>query len=99
VDYIKKKRLKTQKIDYLEETITDKGKLVEELELEKEKVEEINRAVGCLEIKYKEVIWLYYFEDKNYEEISDILRVPASQVGVWLFRGKERLRKMLTKEK
>ncbi|HBP51094.1 TPA: RNA polymerase subunit sigma, partial [Candidatus Shapirobacteria bacterium] len=60
---------------------------------------ELRKAVNGLEMKYREVIWLYYFEEKNYDEISDILRIPTSNVGVLLFRAKEKLKNRYEKNK
>lgn len=74
------------------------GKLPEDIEIDKQDGEELRKAVNSLEIKYREVIWLYYFEDKNYDEISDILRIPISNVGVLLFRAKEKLKRRYEKK-
>lgn len=57
---------------------------------------EIKKSMDlCLEKmppKYREPMILYYLEDKNYKEISDIIRIPVSTVGVRLKRGKEILK-------
>ncbi len=54
--------------------------------------EEIRKKVKeCLDeltIKYREVLTLYYFEEKSYREISDILKIPIKTVGTLIFRGK-----------
>lgn len=42
--------------------------------------------------KYREVIVLYYFEDLSYQEISDILKIPNSTVGIRIKRAKEKLK-------
>lgn len=52
---------------------------------------------GCIEqlsIKYKEPLVLFYYEEKSYEEISDILRIPARNVGVLIYRGKSQVKKI-----
>jgi RNA polymerase sigma-70 factor (ECF subfamily) len=95
VDYMKKAKIKITTIEDKEELIKKEEKLMEDLMIENEKKELVAKAIGKLEIKYKEVILLYFFEDKNYEEISDILRIPTSNVGVLLMRGKEKLKKNL----
>jgi RNA polymerase sigma-70 factor (ECF subfamily) len=46
-------------------------------------------------VKYKEPLTLYYFEDMDYKEISDILQIPVSTVGVRLQRGKAMLKKIV----
>ncbi|MEY4747258.1 MAG: hypothetical protein RLZZ416_307 [Candidatus Parcubacteria bacterium] len=45
-----------------------------------------------LDSKYREPLILYYFESMDYREISDILAIPVSTVGVRLARARERLR-------
>lgn len=50
---------------------------------------------GCiekLEPKYREVVQLVYFEHMKYDEVSDVLHVPSSTVGVWLSRAKAKLK-------
>ena len=50
---------------------------------------------GCidkLEIKYKEPLILYLYEEKSYEEISDIMRIPVRNVGVLIHRAKTKVK-------
>lgn len=52
---------------------------------------------GCLDeldAKYREVVQLVYFESMKYEDVSDVLHIPTSTVGVWLSRAKTRLKKI-----
>lgn len=98
IDYFKKKRIKSEEIDSRDEILeTRNEKLIEELEIEKEEKKVVARAIENLELKYREVVLLYYFEEKSYEEISDILHIPVSNVGVLLFRAKIMLKKILEK--
>lgn len=53
--------------------------------------EELSAALKRLEEKYREVIILRFFEHKEYDEISDILKIPVGSVGTLLHRGKKRL--------
>lgn len=99
IDYFKKKKIKITEIEDNEEIFGDKQKLLEDVEIEKENSKNINRAIESLELKYKEAIILYYFEDKSYEEISDILHIPTDNVGVMLYRAKEKLKKILNSKK
>lgn len=97
VDFFKKKRIKSEALDSKEEMLNnDDKRLIEELEIEKENRKVVNKAVDSLEMKYKEIILLYYFEEKSYEEISDILHISVSNVGVLLYRAKIMLKKILT---
>jgi RNA polymerase sigma-70 factor (ECF subfamily) len=95
IDFFRKRKLKTTTTNDKEELIESNDKLMEELEIEKENKEKVNAAVRSLELKYKEVILLYYFEDKSYEEISDILHTQTTNVGVMLKRAREKLCKII----
>lgn len=55
----------------------------------------IEKSLNKLSIKYREVIILRFFEDRSYEEISDILRIPKNTVGVRIKRGLEELKRRL----
>ncbi len=90
VDFIKKKKPKL--INEGLDDFTENKKLIEELEIEKENKKELHSAIDSLELKYKEIIVLYFFEDKSYDEISDILHITTSNVGVILKRAKEKLK-------
>lgn len=48
-----------------------------------------------LDAKYREPLILYYFEQLDYKEIAEVLRIPASTVGVRLQRGKAILKKIV----
>lgn len=47
--------------------------------------------------KYREPLVLYFYEDMDYKEISQILGIPASTVGVRINRGKKILKEILEK--
>ena len=57
--------------------------------------ERIQEVIAELPDKYREVIVLRYFEDKDYQEISDILKKPPGTVATLLSRAKERLKKLV----
>jgi RNA polymerase sigma-70 factor (ECF subfamily) len=50
-------------------------------------------ALNKLNNKYKEILMLRFFEDKSYEEIADILRIPPGTVAVRINRAKKQLQK------
>lgn len=58
-------------------------------------IENINNYLDKLDIKYKEIIILYYFEELDYKEISEILKIPISTVGIRIKRAKDRIKKYL----
>ena len=70
---------------------------MEDLEIENEDKKMVCEAIEKLEVKYREVVTLYYFEDKSYEEISDVLRTTTSNVGVMIKRAKSKLRNVIRK--
>jgi RNA polymerase sigma-70 factor (ECF subfamily) len=61
----------------------------------KESSELIESCLPKIPIKYREPIALYYLDEKSYEEISDVLRIPLSTVGVRIMRGKKILKLIL----
>lgn len=62
----------------------------------KELSADMMKLIDDLRLEYREVLVLYYFEEKSYEEISDILQIPVATVGAWLNRAKGQLKKKLT---
>ncbi|MDD5109735.1 MAG: sigma-70 family RNA polymerase sigma factor [Patescibacteria group bacterium] len=54
----------------------------------------LHSSLQRLPPKYREPLVLYYFEELDYREIAEILRIPASTVGVRLKRGRSALRKI-----
>jgi RNA polymerase sigma-70 factor (ECF subfamily) len=59
---------------------------------------EVNEALLKIDPKYRQVIVLRFFEHKEYDEISDILKIPIGSVGTLLHRGKKQLANALNKE-
>jgi RNA polymerase sigma-70 factor, ECF subfamily len=53
-------------------------------------------VLNKLDDKYKEILLLRFFEEKSYEEIADILKIPAGTVAVRINRAKKQLQKSLT---
>ena len=58
---------------------------------------EVKQCLIDLDVKYREVIILYYFEQLAYEQISDILHIPTSTVGVRISRAKKILKDICVK--
>ncbi len=61
----------------------------------KESKEMVGKSLSQLSPKLREVIVLYYFEGLSYREISDILRIPVSTVGVRLKRAKQAIKQVI----
>jgi len=74
------------------------GEGVEEAYDKSLNAERIQEALASLETKYKDVLILRFFEHLEYEEISDVLKIPIGSVGTLIHRGKQRLQKALNTE-
>lgn len=59
----------------------------------------VSKGLNALPLKYKEVMTLFFLEDKKYDEISDILRMSTGTVGTRINRGKKLLYKFLKANK
>lgn len=70
----------------------------ESLVTEKEIQLHIEQALNAIDVKYRKVITLYYFEDLSYEEMSKQMRVPVNTIRTHLRRAKDALRKVLPYE-
>ena len=57
--------------------------------------EGILAALRQIDSKYQEILILKFFEDKSYQEISDILKKPAGTVASLLNRAKKSLKEAL----
>ncbi|MFA5030646.1 MAG: sigma-70 family RNA polymerase sigma factor [Patescibacteria group bacterium] len=56
--------------------------------------EKISTCIDKLPFTYRSPIILHFLEDKSYEEISDILRMPIGTVGTRINRGKKLLNQL-----
>jgi RNA polymerase sigma-70 factor (ECF subfamily) len=54
----------------------------------------LGEHLDTLDPKYREPLILYYLEGMDYREISDILQIPVSTVGVRLARARTQLKKI-----
>jgi RNA polymerase sigma-70 factor (ECF subfamily) len=101
VNYIKKKSyfkiLSIEQNEFLQNTMSTTENLVENI-IKKENAKKIRELLGKLSFKYKEVLVLRYLEEKSYDEISDILRMPVNTVGTLINRAKGQLEKIVKKE-
>lgn len=58
----------------------------------------LDTHLSALDAKYREPLVLFYFEELDYQEIADVLKIPPATVGVRLRRGKALLRSMMHQE-
>lgn len=54
----------------------------------------LEKHLAGVSAKYREPLVLYYLENLDYKEISEILQIPVSTVGVRLARGRALLKKL-----
>jgi RNA polymerase sigma-70 factor (ECF subfamily) len=57
----------------------------------------LQQAISELDQKYRDVLVLRYFEDRDYENISDILQIPKGSVATLIHRAKSRLKEKMQK--
>lgn len=61
---------------------------------QKEQIEKLNQAIRQLDAPDRAIV-LLYLEDKSYKEMSDILGITVTNVGVKVNRLKEKLKKLI----
>lgn len=58
----------------------------------------ITEAMNKLPVKYKEILYLYYYEEYSIKEISRILARNESTIRTQLCKGREKIKKQLISE-
>lgn len=56
----------------------------------------LDKLLAELDSKYREPLVLFYFQELDYNEISEIMHLPVSTVGVRISRGRNKLTKLAT---
>lgn len=59
----------------------------------------IFKVLNKMEGKYREVLILKYWEEKNYQEISDIIKKPTGTVASTINKAKQEFKKELAQQK
>jgi RNA polymerase sigma-70 factor, ECF subfamily len=57
--------------------------------------DKVRSAINQLDLRYRDVLVLRFLEDKGYDEIAEIMRVPAGTVATLISRGTRQLRTAL----
>ena len=81
---------------YLKDVLQDKSADIESLSESKEAQEKVRKALLKLPEKYRIILTLREIENISYEEIAQIMKISDAKVKVWLFRGRNKLKKLLT---
>lgn len=66
--------------------------------LKKDSLKVITKGLKKLDSKYREVLILRFFEEKEYNEISEILHIPSGTVASLINRGKEKLKILIEED-
>ena len=72
--------------------VTDLDEETEQTAAEPDEKRKVVDAVMALPVKYKEVVWLHYYEGYSCGEISQFLSIPNATVRTRLRRGREQLK-------
>lgn len=91
------KHRKTVKLD--PDIDFDSGLNIEDAYIKEELVAHAHTCLQEIDVIYREPLSLYYIENKSYEEISDILRLPMGTVAVRINRAKVILKKICQTKK
>jgi len=97
INFLNKHRKRTISLDQEELQIIDADADIKQSVDAVLNREAIENALSKLKANFRETLILYFFEQKTYEEISDILHMPISSVGTLIRRGKIQLKELLKK--
>ena len=106
IDAIRKKKLRTLPLDKpiqlqageVHHQIKDESHSPERVFLFAEKRTLIQKSIESLPERYRVAIILRHQEERSYEEISEILKIPLGTVKARIFRAREMLKKKLREE-
>ena len=88
-----------KQVSLYEEKDFDSGIDIEDDFIKKELKNHTHNCLDRMQVIYKEPLSLYYLEEKSYEEISDILRIPIGTVGTRINRAKVLMKKICQTKK
>jgi RNA polymerase sigma-70 factor (ECF subfamily) len=105
IDAFRKKKSRGQKLELSEEeeqifwnTISDNNQDIEKNFQKKEVSELVKKALFHVPEKYREVLLLFFLEEKSYREISDILQKNENSIATLVSRGKAKLKEVITEK-
>lgn len=81
--------------DFLKSAWFRKRAVLEDSIPQNDKNNEVLDAVMRLPVKFRNVIYLHYYEDMSVAQISDILRQKENTVSSWLYRARRQLKESL----
>jgi RNA polymerase sigma-70 factor (ECF subfamily) len=57
--------------------------------------EDVRKALLSLRTEWRQILHFYYWENRTYEEIAEIMGKPINTIKVWMSRAKQQLEKEL----
>lgn len=92
IDFWRKKKIRPQ--EYSLDEAREQGKEAAENnfadELDKKFTSQrVQKLLSLLQPEYREVLYLYYYEERNYDEIADIIQRPPGTVAALISRAKK----------
>ncbi len=103
IDFLRKKKLRTYSIDepiqykddQVQVELPDHDPTPERQMLNRERSKMIDDAIQELPPRYRHVIVLRHKEEKSYEDIAEILKLPLGTVKARIFRAREMLNRKI----
>lgn len=92
VSWLRKKKARPETVELGDDDFQTFVASVEEGQSEREQAltqDVVSRVLGAMSEKYRTALVLKFLEQKSYEEISDILRVPMGTVATLIHRAKK----------
>jgi RNA polymerase sigma-70 factor (ECF subfamily) len=102
VSFLRSRRAQPQAIDgedagLILERMSKGGDVNERADLIRMKVK-MQAAMAKIDARYRDVLVLRFLEEKSYDDVADVLRIPPGTVATRIRRGLKRLKSMLEGE-
>ena len=98
IDYLRHSaKHQTMRLDGCDE-LPDEGEGPEEAYLRDERKRIVKRAMNRLKSEHRQVLWLFYFEEMSYKEISIIMKKSLHATQMLASRARDALKTELIKE-
>ena len=93
INFIKKqsKEVSLEANGWLKEALKSKTNIEQEFD-QKQTRKQLSACLKQLPLKYRSPLILFYLEEKSYQEVSEVLRIPTGTVGTRINRGKKLIR-------
>lgn len=92
-----KKKISFEENDWLKQLASKEVSMEEKL-VKKEARIMVKKCLNQLPLVYRSPLTLFYLEERSYEEISDILKIPVGTVGTRINRGKKMMKVIIGKK-